>query len=158
MQRFNNEVIMSYVGRYILKNPQKYMGNLGSALIYKSRNELIVFNKMDNDPNVVRWGYEILEIPYFCQIDKKIHKYRTDIYCEIKQGNQLLKCVIEVKQSEDLKTPNRPSLTNHKSMQRYNYSMRTYIINMNKWKAAVDFCKKAGFKMMFLTEKDLQKI
>jgi hypothetical protein len=134
------------------------MGIGGPALIYKSRNELIVFDKMDNDPNVIRWGYEILEIPYFCQIDKKIHKYKTDIYCEINKGGQLLKCVIEVKQSEDLKQPSRPTLANRQSMQRYNYNMRQYIVNMNKWKAAVDFCQKAGMKMMFLTEKDLQKI
>lgn len=148
---------MSYSGRYNIKNQQKYMGTNGPALIYKSRNELIVFDKMDNDPKVIRWGYEILEIPYFCQVDGKIHKYRTDIYCEIMQDGTPMKCLIEVKSSEDLKQPTKPTLMNPRSQRRYTLAMRTFIVNMNKWKAAADFCKKSGIKFMFLTEKDIQK-
>lgn len=148
---------MSYTGPYQLKNPGKYMG-IGTYPIYKSRNELIVFSKLDTDSKVVRWGYEILEIPYFNRIDNKIHKYKIDIYCEIRQGEMLLKCLIEIKSNEDLHPPVKPTLVNMRSRQRYNYNMRTYIVNVSKWKAAADFCKKAGFKMMFLTEKDIAKL
>lgn len=146
---------MSYVGRYTLKNPKKYLG-IGTSPIYKSRNELIAFNKFDMDDKVLRWGYEIIEIPYFCQIDNKIHKYKTDIYCEIKKGDEIIRCIIEIKQSTDLHPPVKPTLMNQRSKQRYAYSMRSYIVNMNKWKAAADFCKKANFKMVLLTEKDLK--
>jgi len=148
---------MSYTGRYSLKNPKKYMG-IGASPIYKSRNELVVFSKLDNDPNIVRWGYEILDIPYMNPIDRKIHKYKIDIYCEVKKNDSIQKCLIEIKQSTDLKMPKSPTLINQRSRQRYNYSMRSYIVNRSKWGAAETVCKQAGLKLMFITEKDIEKM
>lgn len=145
---------MSYSGRFVPKNPRKYIG-VGTVPIYKSRYELIVFDRLDTDSKVVRWGYEVIEIPYFCKIDNKIHKYKTDIYCEVMKDGQLQKYIIEIKSSEDLNPPSKPTLVNRKSRDRYNFKMRTYIVNMSKWRAAQDFCAKTGFKLIFLTEKDL---
>ena len=141
----------------MLKNPKKYMG-VGAAPIYKSRNELIVFSKLDTDDNVHRWGYEILNIPYFNPIDSKIHKYKIDIYCEIKQPAGLLRCLIEIKSREEMKPPKKPTLVNNLSRQRYKYAARTWAVNSAKWKAAIDFCKKSGFKIMFMDEKDIAKL
>ena len=148
---------MSYTGRYDIKNPKKYMG-VGTCPIYKSRNELVVFSRLDNDPKVIRWGYEILEIPYMNPIDRKVHKYKMDIYCEIKNGDGILRCLIEIKQSTDMVVPKAPTLANQKSRSRYNYATRTYIVNQAKWNAAIALAKQAGFKMMFITEKDISKL
>ena len=130
---------------------------IGQFPIYKSRNELVVFSKLDTDAAVTRWGYEILDIPYFNRIDSKIHKYKVDIYCEVQRGGQLIKCLIEIKSKEDLHAPVKPTLINRRSRDRYNFAVRTYIVNSCKWKAAIEFCKKANFKMMLLTEDDIQK-
>ena len=109
---------MSYAGAYNLKNPKKYMG-VGASPHYKSRNELVVFSRLDNDNNVVRWGYEIFEIPYLNPIDRKIHKYKMDIYCEVKKGTGVLKCLMEIKQSTDLLPPTKPNLMNNRIRERY---------------------------------------
>lgn len=148
---------MSYVGRYDLKNPKKYMG-IGLVPIYKSRNELVVFSKLDNDANVIRWGYEILEIPYLNPIDRKIHKYKMDIYCEVKKGKDLLRCLVEIKQSTDLTPPKKPTLMKPTSKSRYNLAARAYAVNTAKWSAAIDLAKKTGFKLIFITEKDIEKM
>lgn len=145
---------MSYAGRYILKNPRKYMG-VGQNPIYKSRMELVVFDRLDNDPKVIRWGYEILGIPYFSKLDKKMHTYKTDIFCEVKRGEVVERYVIEIKSSSDMVQPRKPNLMNPKSKARFNFAMKTYIVNTSKWQAAQAFCNKSGLKLIFLTEKDL---
>lgn len=146
---------MSYVGRYNLKNPSKYMG-VGTIPIYKSKNELMAFSVLDNQSKIIRWGYEIIEIPYRNPIDQKIHKYKVDIYCEIKEKNSILKCLIEIKQSTDLLAPRAPTLANQNSRRRYELAKRSFIVNTAKWNAVIAVAKKAGFKFMFFTEKNLE--
>lgn len=148
---------MSYCGRYVLKNPGKYMGKGTTSIIYKSRNELVVFNGLDIEDKVIRWGYEIIRIPYFCRIDHKIHRYEVDIYCEIKNGDTISRHIIEIKSSTDLLKPKQPTAHSIKSKTKYRYDMYTWIKNTDKWNAARQFCKQAGIRFIFLTEKDIFK-
>lgn len=148
---------MSYAGVYNLKNPKKYMG-IGTVPHYKSRNELIVFSRMDTDPNILRWGYEIFEIPYLNPIDGKVHKYKMDIYCESLKSGTVIKCLIEIKQSTDMVPPTRPTLMKPRSKERYKLASRTYVVNSSKWRAAIELAKKLGLKLIFLTEKDIAKM
>ena len=157
IRKDSNGITMSYAGRYNLKNPKKYMG-VGTNPMYKSRLELIVFNKLDIDEKILRWGYEIIQIPYFCKIDNKIHKYKVDIYCESKNETGIIRSLIEIKSSEEVRPIKKPTLMNPRSRQRYKESVRSHIVNESKWRAAVDFCKKSNIKMMILTEKDIEKL
>jgi hypothetical protein len=146
---------MSYCGRMTLKNPHKYLG-VGKNPIYKSRLELQVFSKMDVSDQVVRWGYEILRIPYF--LDFKAHKYLVDVYCEILKDNIKRRYAIEVKSSSDMKMPIRPTLINKKRIDNYHRAVQTYIVNRTKWAAASNFCSKVGVSFIILNESDIQSL
>lgn len=146
---------MSHVGRYVLKNPSKYLG-VGKNPVYKSGLELRAFNWLDINSKVVRWGYEIIKIPYFFQIDSKIHTYFVDIYSEVidKNGN-LAKYIAEIKSGSDIKPPVQPKSTNKRSSRNYRKSLYTYIKNTNKWKAARQVADKMNWKFILLDEKVL---
>jgi len=147
---------MSYVGRYLPKYPEKYLG-VGKVPIYKSRNELVVFNRLDTDPKVIRWGYEIIKIPYFFRVDSRIHRYEADIYCEIMVNNVIQKYIIEIKSSDDLIPPQKPKVHSLKGNSNYRRNQFTYIKNMDKWTAAKQFCDANNIKFLLLTEKEIFK-
>jgi len=146
---------MSHVGRYKVQNPRKYMG-VGQNPVYKSSLELRLFHWMDINNRVKRWGYEIIQIPYFFQLDQKIHKYFMDIYAEIitKDGS-IQRYLAEVKSKSDTKPPVKPTTRNRRSTRNYRKSLYTYIKNMNKWKAAQQFAKQAGMKFIIVDESTL---
>jgi len=48
-------------GKYVVKNKDKYVGDVKNV-IYRSGWEKKVFLRLDINPNVLKWGSEILDI------------------------------------------------------------------------------------------------
>jgi hypothetical protein len=110
----------------------------------------------DNSTSVIKWGYEILKIPYLNVIDKQIHRYYPDFYVEmIDKDNQVKKYIIEVKPSKQTEPPKAPKNSNGRSQRRYMLEAQTYVINRCKWESATEFCKKNGFEFKVITEKEI---
>ena len=144
------------------KNKEKCM-NLknGKLPFYRSSWELKVFNWCDENKNVVRWGSEILEIPYIYDIDAvngvhKTRKYYPDIYCEIRNKEGVLNTyVIEIKPVKQKDKPIKPKRQTVKAMRNYTYAVHEYVKNMNKWKYARSFCEGKNWKFRLLTENNI---
>jgi len=141
----------TYRGKYKIKNPQKYRGDI-TNIIYRSSWELKLMNWCDNTKAVREWGSEIAVIPYISPVDNKVHRYFVDFYIKIedKQGN-IKKYLIEVKPKKFTEEPKKPQRITKKFIE----EVYTYGINQAKWKAAEDFCHKRGYKFLVLTEKEL---
>jgi len=145
-----------FQGKYNVINKEKYIGRISP--IYRSSYELRFFTYCDKNENVLRWGSEIIEIPYQYSLDKyhRIHKYIVDIYCEMLDNNkELKKYLFEIKPKDGLSKPNPPKIKNKKAMRTYNYKLATFIRNKDKWRSAVRYCNGKGWEFKILTEKEL---
>ena len=141
---------MSYKGRFIPKNPQKYAGDV-SNIIWRSTWERQVMNWLDLSDNVVYWSSEELVIKYYSPVDNKIHRYFPDFIVKIKKRDgKVMTHVIEVKPEYQTKQP-----TQKKKTKRFIDESITYVVNQSKWKAAEEFCKDRGWVFQVLTEKHL---
>lgn len=141
---------MSYKGRFIPKNPEKYAGDV-SNIIWRSTWERRVMEWLDSSKNVIYWSSEELVIRYYNPIDNKIHRYFPDFIVKVKKKDgQVMTHVIEVKPEHQTKSP-----TQKKKTKRFLEEQATFIINQSKWKAASEFCKDHGWKFQVLTERDL---
>lgn len=141
---------MSYKGRFIPKNPEKYAGDV-SNIIWRSTWERRVMEWLDTSKNVIYWSSEELVIKYYNPFDNKIHRYFPDFIVKVKKKDGLVMThVIEVKPEYQTKPP-----TQKKKTRRFLEEQATFIINQSKWKAATEFCKDHGWKFQVLTEKDL---
>ena len=143
---------MTYKGKYIPKNPQKYKGN-PSQIIYRSLWERKFMVYCDKNDKVIEWGSEEVLVPYRSPWDGKIHRYFPDFYIKIKQSSGgVKKFIIEVKPEYQCKQPNK---TPKKRTRKWYKEVQTYGINQAKWKSAIDWCANRGMEFKILTEKHL---
>ena len=139
---------MNYLqGKYKVKNPQKYKGNVGSVQ-YRSSWELNVFNYMDRNPDVILWNSEEVVVPYRSPIDGRMHRYFVDIWMKNKKGDVYL---IEIKPYAQTKPP----IKKKRITKKYLNEVKTWGVNQAKWEAANDYCKKKDWSFQILTEKEL---
>jgi hypothetical protein len=142
---------MSYKGYFRPKNPGKYKGN-PSNIIYRSGWELKLMMHLDVHPDVIQWSSEEFFIPYRSPIDGRIHRYFPDFYVKKKNKDGKTEVVIiEVKPLAQTLEPKKQS----KITRKYITEVKTYGINMSKWKAAEEFCADKGWKFQIFTEKEL---
>lgn len=135
----------SMTGRYKPTNPQKYLGNVGS-IIFRSAWELSVMKYFDTSASVIKWGSEVVKIPYVKPTDGRVHHYFPDfivVYTD-RAGNQKTE-LIEVK-------PLKESLAEKAKTDNDKLAL---IINTAKWNAADDFCKRNGMTFRVITEKNI---
>ena len=143
---------MTYKGKYIPKNPQKYKGN-PSQIIYRSLWERKFMVYCDKNDKVIEWGSEEVIVPYRSPWDGKIHRYFPDFYIKIKQSSGgVKKFIIEVKPEYQCKQPNK---TPKKRTRKWYKEVQTYGINQAKWKSAIEWCANRGMEFKILTEKHL---
>jgi hypothetical protein len=139
---------------YELNNPQKYIGD-PRKLVYKSSWEEEAFKVCDNNPNVIEWGYEIVDIPYAVPGKtnpnvKRIKKYFPDLYVVSKTSdNKIRKQMIEIKPDKQTK-PGRSRNPKTRLYEEY-----VFTINQLKWAAAEEWCKARGIEFVVVTEKSL---
>ena len=135
-----------YKGKFIPRNPIKYLGELKS-IVYRSSYELKFMNWCDLNESVKGWASEEVAIPYRNPLDNKVHKYMVDFYIEVDKKKYL----VEVKPERFTKPPD----TQKRKTKRFIQEVAQYGVNEAKWKSAKDFCKKQNMEFMIITEKDL---
>jgi len=139
---------MAYKNKYIPINKSKYIGDLDS-IICRSLWERRFCKYLDNSPNVIRWGFELLRIPYYSPIDNKHHNYIPDFIVEYtdKQNKKQIS-LIEIKPYRQTEKKNK-KISLKESV--------VYSINLAKWESAKQYCKEHGWIFKLLTEKELFK-
>ena len=142
---------MTYKGRYTVKNPKKYVGDI-NKVIYRSSWELRCMNYFDQNKNVLKWSSEELAIPYISPIDKRWHRYYPDFVIQmLDEQNRVKTVMIEVKPEKQTKPPQPRKRTT----KRYIQEVKDWGINTNKWVAAQEYCADRKWEFRILTEKDL---
>lgn len=135
-------------GLYTPKNPTKYMGDV-TKIRYMSSYELEVHQFFDNNPNVVRWGSEIVAIPYLKPTDGRIHKYYPDYYVEyLDKHGQMKTEMIEVK-------PRSQTVMPRANRKHVLYEQLTLAVNIAKWQACEHWCKQRGISFRIITERSI---
>lgn len=132
-------------GKYVLQNPEKYVGN--KTPTYRSSWEWAFMKFCDNHPAVESWASEAVRIPYKDPLTGKISSYVPDFFIKYvdKNGKQFAE-VIEVK-------PMNQTLLEKVGRNRVNQAQ--FIRNQAKWTAATAWCKQQGIKFRVVSEKDL---
>jgi hypothetical protein len=138
-------------GIYTPINKQKYIGN-GSP-VYRSALERDFFLFFDKNPNVTAWASESIVVPYYYNVDNKVHKYYIDLIAAIKDNSGIIqKYLIELKPHAQTQPP---TASNRKKSSTVLYENLMYQKNQCKWKAASEYAAKKGMKFVVLTEKYL---
>lgn len=138
-------------GTYTPVNEDKYIGTRKPE--FRSSWELEVFRFMDLNPKVIKWGSEVVQIPYYSQADGKMRRYFVDLYVEFldRHGNIHTE-IVEIKPYIQTQPPKATRGKRKKTLLQEQY---TYQVNTDKWAAAVEYAKKRGWRFRILTEKNI---
>jgi hypothetical protein len=139
-------------GTYYPANRNKYIGIKDPQ--YRSSWEYSAFVKLDNNASVLRWGSEIIALPYVFELDGRKHKYYIDLYVEMfdAKNNKLDKWLIEIKPEQKIFMPTKPKINNAKAYRNYNLRMVEWRKNINKWQFASNYSVANGFVFLIMTE------
>lgn len=143
-------------GYYIVKNPSKCMD--GAKVIHRSGYEKKLYESVDLDNSVVKWGTEVIKIKYLDPCDKKIHSYYPDLYLERLIDGVVRKFIIEVKAAAFLKRPEPPKVRSLKAVRIYNNNLRRYIKIVAKTKAVREFCLKNQMEFKFFSDNQFKEL
>ena len=113
-------------------------------IIYRSSYELKFIMWLESSNKVKNWGSECICIPYLF-IDGSTHKYYPDYFVEMVDGEKIL---IEIKPHNQTQKPVNENC----------WAYKEYVKNTCKWKAAIEFCEKKGYKFKILTEKTINQL
>lgn len=133
-------------GKYTVKNAEKYVGN--KAPTYRSSWEFTFCSFCDNNPAIIQWASEAINIPYRNPITGKNTIYVPDFLVIYLDANQKRHTeLIEIK-------PSTQTTMESAKSQRDKLSVA---INMAKWAMADAYCKSQGIRFRVITEFDLYK-
>lgn len=141
---------MSYSGRFIPKNPTKYVGDPNN-IIYRSSWECRCMSYFDRTDEIISWASEEISIPYKSPVDSRMHRYFPDFIIRVKSGNKTKTIMIEVKPYKQTQPPKQRS----RVTKQYITEVTTYGVNQAKWVAAEEYCKDRGWEFKVITETDL---
>ncbi len=144
-------------GYYKLQNPSKYVGDPG-AVIYRSSWEQKFMIYCDLNPLISNWGSETVEIPYFDR-DRKPRRYFPDFFVEMVMGEDdhvPRRYIVEVKPYMETIKPKAPKTITAKSLESWEYQLKTYEKNICKWSEAENWCNSRGMKFLLITERNLK--
>ena len=136
---------MAIHGRFIPKNPQKYIGD-AEKIFFRSLWEAKVMEYFDSRPDVISWESEEDSVPYFSPVDLKVHRYFPDFivtYYDINKN--IIKEMVEVKPLHEADA----------AFAKSDRSKDALVINEAKWKAASLYCEERGMIFHVLTEKSI---
>ena len=145
-----------FQGIYTPINKNKYIGSTNP--VYRSSLEKDFFLYFDTNSNVTAWASEGIVVPYYNDIDKKVHNYFIDLIAAIKQPDGTIqKFLIELKPYLQTVPPghNAPAHKGNKKASTVLYENLMWHKNQCKWKAASEYAAKKGMKFIILTEKQL---
>lgn len=160
-------------GHFMPKWPDRclnYNGKIEGAkpIYFRSSWEKRLCKWCDDNANVLEWGVEVLEIPYYSEIDHKRHRYIVDFVmaCKTRDGG-IKKYVCEVKPASqvarldehgDLIMPKPPKKQTQKKLESWQQRCNVIRRNNEKWTAARRYCKENGCIFRVITEAELQII
>lgn len=133
-------------GKYQIKNPEKYIGK--KTPTYRSSWEFTFCSFCDNNPAVVNWASEAIQIPYFNPVSGKNTIYVPDfliVYVDAKQRKHTE--LVEIKPSKEVTMESAKS-----------YRDKLMVaINMAKWAAADSWARANNIRFRVVTEYDIFK-
>lgn len=133
-------------GKYLIKNPEKYVGK--RAPTYRSSWEFTFCSFCDNNPAVVNWASEAVQIPYYNPVSGKNTIYVPDFLIVYMDANQRKHTeLVEIKPLKEATMESAKTL-------RDKYSVA---INMAKWAAADAWCRANNIRFRVVTEYDIFK-
>ena len=146
-----------YHGEYKPSNPDKYNGDI-TDIIYRSKWEYKFCYYCDNEDRIKKWiseppqhkiQYDVMEYGKYKQ-----KTYNPDFWIQVERlDGEMDELIIEVKPYKQSIEPVEPKTSTVKSLRNYEYALRQYIKNINKWDAADAYCKKRAMTFYVLTEK-----
>jgi hypothetical protein len=114
------------------------------------------FQFCDFNPAVKKWSSEPFPIPYFNELDQKVHNYYVDLYMEYQDsGGKIKKVLVEIKPLKETMMPKKPAKKTPRSEANYDKAVGTFLINQAKWASAKAFCDKNCIDFKIITEKEL---
>jgi len=134
-------------GYFNPKNPDKYGGV--RPIIFRSGWELKFMNWCDMHPSVICWGSEPKAIPYVSPIDQREHQYWVDFFIVVQKGAVRERWLIEIKPSSQVNPPDKKLLEGNRTlpkMKRYNWQLRTFLVNRAKFDAAKRYAAARGWR------------
>ena len=141
----------SYKGKYILENPDKYIG-VKSNIVWRSTWERTAFKWCDRNDNIIKWNSEETVVKYISPVDNKVHRYFVDLFVEFKNGKRLL---IEIKPRSQVL---QPLLTKGKHQKTILYEHQTFAINTAKWKSAKEYAKSINAEFVIFDENIIKQL
>jgi hypothetical protein len=132
-------------GKYVPKNPQKYIGK--NVPTYRSGWELTFMSFCDTNDKIIYWASEVMKIPYRHPFTGKPTIYIPDFFVvyENKRGIKVAE-VVEIK-------PKKQSIIESKVASAKDRMV--VAINHSKWAAAKAYCQSQGFVFRVITEDDI---
>lgn len=133
-------------GKYQIKNPEKYVGK--KTPTYRSSWEFTFMMMCDNNPAIINWASESINIPYRNPVTGKNTIYVPDFLIVYIDANQKQHAeLIEIKPSTQTTMEGAKSYRDKLSV----------AINMAKWAACQAWCSAQGIKFRVITEYDLYR-
>jgi TnsA endonuclease N terminal len=133
-------------GKYQIKNLEKYMGK--RLPTYRSSWEFTFCQFCDNNPAVLHWASEAIQIPYRNPVSGKQTVYVPDFLIVYTDANQRQHTeIIEIK---PLKEATMETAKSYKDK-------LMVAINMAKWAAADNWARANNMKFRVVTEYDLYR-
>lgn len=132
-------------GRFEMKNPDKYVGK--KTPLARSSWEFVFMRMLDENPGVLNWASESIQIPYQDPLTGRYTIYVPDffmVYAD-KSGKKHAE-VIEVKPA---------SQTFREQVGKSKYNQEQYVKNLAKWEAATAWCKQQGLVFRVVNEGDI---
>jgi hypothetical protein len=151
-------------GYYQLLNESKYISN-PNQIIYRSSLELKFCKFLDESKKVIRWGSEVVSIPYK-SFDNKMHTYHIDFYVEVENKNNpngMDRLLVEVKPHIESMNiinntpPKKPKKSTPTSLRNWEYALKEFAKNKHKWSHAQEYARIKNYKFVVVTEKTINK-
>jgi len=152
-------------GLFIPKNKIKIIKlNNQGGLYYRSSLEQKFMIYLDNNENIVHWNTELIKIPYtknawnnrLMEMTLSEHTYFPDFYYELKKADgSISRVVAEVKAEHETQPPKLQASPTAKQMKNFEYALKEYSKNLDKWKYCIEWCKRKGFEFVIITDRHL---
>lgn len=151
-------------GYYSLINESKYVSN-PNQIVYRSSLELKFCTFIDKNPRVLKWGSEIIGVPYIGS-DNKQHTYWIDFYLEILNENNpaifdrvLVEVKPEIETMRIIKNlpPEKPKKITPSTVKSWKYAINQFTINRLKWVQAEEYARQRGMKFIVVTERTINQ-
>lgn len=132
-------------GKFTMKHPEKYVGT--KTPTYRSSWEWSFMNFCDNNPHIMKWASEAIQIPYKDPLTGRQTVYVPDFFIQYldKKGRMLVE-LIEIKPA---------SQTILERVGKNKYNQQQFVKNQAKWAAATLWCRQQGIKFRILNENDI---